>query len=449
LLSSKSDAITLLNTKSYTITSIVIFIFLLYTISLSAQNYSFSGGEGSKENPWLVANHQDLDNVRNYPDAHYLQIADIHLVNLWHPIPIFNGLYDGGGYYITNLNIDTILSCSCSSHSKRNRRKSQFLSTNFCTADNTGFFSVLNGGELTQVRIIGGRISGNNYTAALVGSNEGGVISFCSVENVSISGSKDVGGLVGSNFGTIDQSYTASSTVTGITNTGGLVGTNYGRKITDSYAINEVQGTKTTGGFIGLNSIEGLIQNCYAAGTISGEVDLGGLVGRNLSAQVLNSYWDIESSGQATSAAGTGISTREMLQEATFTNWNFEPVPNEPDFPVWFIADFNPYIRKHYPILQWQLDQGQEGWLTTNQIDNGHVKMYKDRLVHWESFPRLEYQDDVTYTLGLLDQLVYPQGIHRVYKQDGGYMQFRYNQAPHIWIGAPSLFGFTSSPFKK
>ena len=52
--------------------------------------------------------------------------------------------------------------------------------------------------------------------------------------------------------------------------------------------------------------------------------DVGGLVGRNYQGTVSNSFWDTETSGQATSAGGTGKNTTEMKDIATFSGagWN-------------------------------------------------------------------------------------------------------------------------------
>ena len=89
---------------------------LLYGLRASAQ---FSGaGNGTEKDPYLVSNADELFEVRNDLDAYYKQICDIDLIdwlsdnsikNGWIPIGSvenpFNGLYDGNGYVISNLNI--------------------------------------------------------------------------------------------------------------------------------------------------------------------------------------------------------------------------------------------------------------------------------------------------------------------------------------------------------
>jgi hypothetical protein len=98
------------------------------------------------------------------------------------------------------------------------------------------------------------------------------------------------------------------------------------------------------------NSIGGLvgsgldITNCYSTGSVEGIWNVGGLVGVNLG-DVTASFWDIESSGQATSDCGTGLPTAEMQMQITFADagWDFNT-------PVWTIED-----GVGYPRLWWEI----------------------------------------------------------------------------------------------
>jgi hypothetical protein len=78
--------------------------------------FSFSGGNGTAGNPYLVSNVSDLDEVRSNLQAHYKQTADIDLGGeILNPIGFggtavnycFTGVYDGGGYAIKGLNVKT------------------------------------------------------------------------------------------------------------------------------------------------------------------------------------------------------------------------------------------------------------------------------------------------------------------------------------------------------
>lgn len=84
----------------------------------------FAGGDGSKDNPYLVSTPQQLDAVRQDLSAHYLQINDIDMSEWKNWVPIgsassledywdyepgettpFTGSYDGGNFAITGLRI--------------------------------------------------------------------------------------------------------------------------------------------------------------------------------------------------------------------------------------------------------------------------------------------------------------------------------------------------------
>jgi len=79
-------------------------------------------------------------------------------------------------------------------------------------------------------------------------------------------------------------------------------------------------------------------------------------VGRNNNGTVSNSFWDTQTSGQATSggATGTGKTTAEMRSIATFSSagWNIIEVANpgarDPSKP-WNIVN-----GVTYPFLRWE-----------------------------------------------------------------------------------------------
>jgi hypothetical protein len=70
------------------------------------------------------------------------------------------------------------------------------------------------------------------------------------------------------------------------------------------------------------------------------------LIGYSYLATVNYSFWDVNSSGQATSDGGTGKTTTEMKTESTFTSagWDFDGSDE-----IWYMAEDG------YPILTWQI----------------------------------------------------------------------------------------------
>ena len=89
---------------------------------------------------------------------------------------------------------------------------------------------------------------------------------------------------------------------------GGLAGRNFG-SITTNYITGKVSGNENVGGLVGSNP--GNLSNCYSTCMVSGTgARVGGLVGSGGGSK---SFWDIETSGQTTSAGGTGLTTAEMM----------------------------------------------------------------------------------------------------------------------------------------
>ena len=129
--------------------------------------------------------------------------------------------------------------------------------------------------------------------------------------------------------------------ITGNTNVGGLVGKNYNGNISNSYSTGNVSGDIRVGGLVGENY--GTVSNSYSTGNVTGESDyVGGLVGYN-DESVSDSYWDTETSNQSTSAgSATGLTTSEMQGSSADGNMNFD------------FTDTWSTVTGDYPELQWQ-----------------------------------------------------------------------------------------------
>jgi trimeric autotransporter adhesin len=189
------------------------------------------------------------------------------------------------------------------------------------------------GGVVTNCTVAGGSVSDPDYfVGGLVGLNFG-TISHCSA-NVAVSGGSGVGGLVGENDGNISDSF-ATGPVSGnisanLEGIGGLAGTNTAPgAILNSYATGPVSGVSSVGGAIGYNT--GTLTNLYAVGSVSGSgANIGGLLGSAAGGTVSASYWNTQTSGQATSPAGTAETTAAMQSQATFSGWDFASVWNAP-----------------------------------------------------------------------------------------------------------------------
>jgi hypothetical protein len=97
----------------------------------------------------------------------------------------------------------------------------------------------------------------------------------------------------------------------------------------------------------------GTIANCYIRGAaVSGDSKIGGLIGYG-ARSATRSFWDIEASGQTTSAAGTGKTAAEMQQLATFleAGWDFIEETENGTEDLWWILE-----GQDYPRLWWELE---------------------------------------------------------------------------------------------
>ena len=205
----------------------------------------------------------------------------------------------------------------------------------------------------------------------LVGMNWG-TISNCYTAG-SIIGTDYVGGLVGSNGyfddyecggGEISECYSVC-TVTGVRKVGGLAGYNIG-VIRNCYSAGSASGEESIGGLVGDNArywppeaecfpwpcppCVGAISYCYSIGSLSGSSYVGGLVGSNAAEAVANSFWDVNTSGWPTSDGGTPKTTEEMQTKAPFIEFGWDFVE------IWLINN-----GATYPVLRQEIRSDLNG----------------------------------------------------------------------------------------
>ena len=154
-----------------------------------------------------------------------------------------------------------------------------------------------------------------NYVGMIDFLGEGGTVKNVTLENVNITGNRNmiggggdcVGSVVGDNYGTV-IACTASGNVSGTLYVGGVVGYNNGTVTACYHASGNVSGTSNVGGVVGRNT-SGTVTACYhAAGNVSGNI-VGGAVGVNY-ATVTACYWSglpDNDNGGATKVDGTTV----------------------------------------------------------------------------------------------------------------------------------------------
>ncbi|WP_327969762.1 GLUG motif-containing protein [Brevibacillus borstelensis] len=173
----------------------------------------------------------------------------------------------------------------------------------------------------------------------LVGVNDGEVRQSYALTHVT-GGSNQVGGLAGINGskGFIEQSFAKGTIETESMAVGGLVGENQG-VISDAYANSGISAGKyreevVIGGLVGINQHE--ITRTYAAGTIdSNAKEVGGLIGKLESNGTVNdSYYDQDQTGQTDTGKGMPLSSVQMKEQESFTDWDFTDVWQMDEYPA-------------------------------------------------------------------------------------------------------------------
>ncbi|HRP03004.1 MAG TPA: GLUG motif-containing protein, partial [Candidatus Kapabacteria bacterium] len=298
--------------KKYTLLGL---LFLLFG-AINALSGTYSGGDGTSGNPYQISKTADLIELANTSgdwSKHFVQTANIAFNDDSSQVD-----WDGNG------------------------------TVEFSGNDQYGFSPIGNSGTNFT-----GSYNGQNYTISnlyikrettsyigLFGrTGSGSSIGSLALINVYIKGQYNVGGLSGYNDGSVSGCY-SSGAVSGSDYVGGLLGFNDNGSVSGCYSSGAVSGSDYVGGLVGWNY--GSVSGCYSSGTVSGSTGVGGLVGWNMSGTVISCYWDTETSGQSSSASGTGKTTTEMKTQATFSGWDFST--------TWNIGSGNKY--RSYPYLK-------------------------------------------------------------------------------------------------
>ncbi|WP_052350734.1 S-layer homology domain-containing protein [Paenibacillus gorillae] len=401
---------------------------------------NFSGGDGTISNPYKVSSERELRNVTiPGPGAYFQQTGNIELSGNWTPLASFSGSYDGNGFGIYNMTINSgnqFLGLFSALAGGAELKNVSLIDFNTTSTGMNAFVGGLAGVVNANAKVTNSSSKGSiqaasaNYAGGLVGMNEG-LIEGSSSQAVITGSGNDViaGGLAGTNVGSIKNSHTSGSLETYYYRSyaGGLAGTNTGTisgsgssttvtggdaftggglsasnptggVITESYSTGKVVGTSSgvVGGLTGRNTgnisrsfstsdvdigaggiagglagykFDGLISDSYSTGNVlgNGAVFTGGLVGISQGGDVTNSYSTgsasggtdanggligykpvgsvsdsyFYSTGGVVSQGGTPKDANALMQQSTFTSWDFSN--------VWRIAE-----GYAYPSLQWQ-----------------------------------------------------------------------------------------------
>ncbi len=209
------------------------------------------------------------------------------------------GLTGMNGREYTGPNSHSLTNCSSSGNVIGSSRVGGLIGHNNSHPDLCQISSCTNTGDVTA--------SGDGC-GGLIGDNKLGYIDDSHHTTGTVSGTNDVGGLVGRFHGEIYNSSSSGSVIGSGNNVGGFIGAtyNYQNDIVNNYSNSSVVGGNNVGGFIGATSIgrpySANVKISYCTGDVTGDDYVGGFIGLNRNVDsISNSY----STGDVTRKSGS------------------------------------------------------------------------------------------------------------------------------------------------
>ena len=183
----------------------------------------------------------------------------------------FNGIFDGNGWTISDLNISR------------------------SAEDCVGLFGhMARGSEIRNLTLSGEAVAGRNRVGALVGESNSARIVAAEVVMDKLRGTTAVGGLMGfSNDARVHSSSVEVAEVEGVgigARIGGLMGGADSARIhSSSVVVGEVSGGSNIGGLVGFGRLARVHSSSVVAAEVSGTSEVGGLIGDGESGRVYSS----------------------------------------------------------------------------------------------------------------------------------------------------------------
>lgn len=211
---------------------------------------------------WCVAS-LEYRHIRLTED---IDLEGIHLYSIGGSEP-FNGVFDGSSHLISSARIY--------------QPEDEYV----------GLFGRLGeSGKIRNLRVENISVTGHRYVGGVVGQNDGEVTScYCSGRVAGLLPySYMVGGLAGVNCSTV-RSCDADVSVSGTERIGGLAGSNTG-VIMFCRSLGTALGSTEVGGLVGTNVDTGSVAFCHTGTAVTGQWRVGGLAGANFGGTIMLSY---------------------------------------------------------------------------------------------------------------------------------------------------------------
>jgi uncharacterized repeat protein (TIGR02543 family) len=407
-------------------------------IQTSAGVSDYAGGNGTAFDPYQINSAQQLDLVREKPDAFFVLINDIvftesdfsaagafyHEGTGWQPIGTadrpFSGFFNGNGHKVFGLSINgyvdatetkcfglfgyctgiianlEIASGSIHVYGSGNAMSGAFageLNTttiygeianciNRMTLDGlneTGGLAGVNNGEITDSENHGNITSSLLYAnvGGIAGTNSGAIFGCHNANMVTGSGkAARAGGIAGSTFGSIEECFNQGN-ISANSCAGGITGYLDTGTVRNCYNLAPVFGHGYSGGIIGYLFYSEDFNYCYNTGLVTSDIYAGGILGANEGPVFLTSYYlDINAIGIGKKAALLNRRTiAEMMQQSTYSNFDFQN--------VWTMPAQSPYT----PVFARDVRssnalQSMKSAMTKQLADLGKLKPGQDYVDH-------------------------------------------------------------------
>ncbi|HIJ71357.1 MAG TPA: hypothetical protein HPP87_08340 [Planctomycetes bacterium] len=334
----------------------------------------YCGGKGTAEEPYLICAPVHIQQIGANPDdwdKNFKLTADIDLsaymdaqFNIigWYEDgqnnQPFTGVFDGNDHTISNFTYTSDNAVDASLFGYIAGQTAQIkdlvlIDPNIITLAGRRIGAlaglISDGTVVTDCHIKGGRVKGKELVGGLAGQAADATIARCSADCELIGKNWGTGGLIGDTYQTtVSQCCSTGSVSAEYLGVGGLIGHQYAGQILNSYSTAPVRGIDLgVGGLVGIAEFT-TITHCYAAGCVRGLDEVGGFAGNCIHAEIIDSFWDISTTGQA---QGLGYdeqngtielypkTTTQMRLQSTFTDhgWDFADESANGSDDIWTI----------------------------------------------------------------------------------------------------------------
>ena len=328
---------------------VMVLVFGFHFLNASDLFAQFSGGNGTKEDPYIIRTWEQLALIKDKQSAAFRLVENLDRTSPgydqfagpnansgmgWIPIANFMGVFDGNGNSISDLVINRPTESTIGLFKKagnaqfRNLQLSRFKIRG--ASDIGGLLGVAIKVKISNCSF-DGQVEGKYYVGGLVGTIGNSEITE-SFSLGGISGFRGVGGIAGNAYQTNLSRSFASGSVNANMDAGGLVGFFHSysnNSIQDSYSVSSISANEVGGGLVGRIS-GATLRTSYAAGHVVAKSKAGGLFGwAESKVSVMDSFWDVEKTGQdANSGGGSGINTKSLKGKESLQSgaWNFTEI---------------------------------------------------------------------------------------------------------------------------